>query len=125
MHFHMDIAVLTGVGVAPIIDDRRRGKPTPAVQDATRLASDTRRPLVRGVPFRDVVRVGIEPADPLVQIQEVRLRDLPGVERAEPILDAHVVESRPANPVSGSIPKILIMWSYTVARAPVGLLTGS
>ena len=101
VHLHVDVAVLSVVGVAPVVDDRGGGEAAAAVQNPAGLERHARGVLVRHMPVRHMVGVGVQPANPLVEVQELLGRDLTRVQRREPVLDADVVERSPGEPGLG------------------------
>ena len=113
---HVDGAVaVRRVDIRAKVDDRNHGIACPEFVDAARLIRSLQRQRNRDSRLGPGCR-RIVPADPRVQIDELR-KLITGVER-ESILDPDVVEGPPRKSGPGSMPKMFTMLSWYVQRAP-------
>src|SRR5262249_37650429 len=86
------VVVTAGVVVAAHVEHRDVGDTAAAVHVETALVDALDRARIPHTAARPGVLALIDPADALVQIEELRLGDRSGVQRSETVLHADIVE---------------------------------
>src|SRR5262245_13409078 len=98
MEAQVDVAAGLVVVVSAVVDDGGRGQPAASAAEPTGSVRRPRGVRIRDHALRDDIAIDVEAADLLVEIEKLLLRDRRGIERFEPVLDAHVVERTPRKP---------------------------